>query len=113
MIIPQMKFCKERGIYLNGPRLGRPPKETDQKRRRLERRLERIRNSIEGKFGEGKRCYQLGRIMAKRQETSESVIMLQFLVMNLEKRLRVLWSHFFKVLFFGCKPIALEIQSVC
>ena len=65
--------------------------------------LERTRNAIEGKFGEGKRRYRLGRIMARLKETSESVIMLQFLVMNLEKRLRVLLSQFFKVLFFSCK----------
>jgi IS5 family transposase len=100
-----IKFCKERGIHLSGPRLGRPSKATDPKQRRQERMLERTRNAIEGKFGEGKRRYRLGRIMARLKETSESVIMLQFLVMNLEKRLRVLLSQFFKVLFFGCKPI--------
>ncbi|MBA2134092.1 transposase [Hydrogenispora sp. UU3] len=40
----------------------------------------RIRNDIVVRFGEGKRCYGLGRIMAKLQETSETVIHLQFLV---------------------------------
>lgn len=105
-----IKYCKERGIYLNGPRLGRPPKETDKKQRRLERLLEKIRNAVEGKFGEGKRCYRLGRIMAKRQETSESVIMLQFLVMNLERKLRVLLSQFFMVLFWSPKLIIIEMK---
>jgi IS5 family transposase len=95
-----LKYCKQRGIHLSGPRLGRPPKEIDKKQRRLERLLEKIRNSIEGKFGEGKRCYRLGRITAKLKDTSESVIVLQFLVMNLECRLRVLLSQIFKVLFF-------------
>jgi IS5 family transposase len=85
---------------LSGPKLGRPPKQRDKKQRQLERFYEKTRNSIEGKFGEGKRCYGLGRIMAKLKETSESVIMLQFLVMNLEQRLRVLLSQFFKVRFF-------------
>lgn len=105
-----IKFCREHGIHLSGPRLGRPPKETDKKQRRLERLLERIRNSVEGKFGEGKRCYRLGRIMAKRKEISESVIMLQFLVMNLERRLRVLLSQFFKILFFGRFPVSFAIH---
>jgi len=105
-----IKICKERGIQLSGPRLGRPPKETDKKRRRLERLMEKTRNSVEGKFGEGKRCYQLGRITAKLKETSESVMVLQFLVMNLERRLRVLLSQFFKVLFFERKSFAFRFQ---
>lgn len=105
-----IQYCKERGIHLSGPRLGRPPKEPDKKQYRLERSLEKIRNAVEGKFGEGKRCYQLGRIMAKRQETSESVIMLQFLVMNLARKLRVLLSHFFKVLFQSRRPTLLQFQ---
>lgn len=93
------KLCKKHGIELSGPRLGRPSKQVDAKQRRKDRLYERIRNAIEGKFGEGKRCYGLNRIMAKLKDTSESVIVLQFLVMNLEHRLRVLLSHFFKVLF--------------
>jgi IS5 family transposase len=94
------QICKQHGIHLSGPKLGRPPKQPDKKQRQLERFYEKIRNAIEGKFGEGKRCYGLGRIMARLKETSESVIMLQFLVMNVERRLRVLLSRFFKVQFF-------------
>ena len=44
---------------------------------------EKIRNRIEGKLGEGKRRYGLNRIMAKLPETSETVIAMSFLVMNL------------------------------
>jgi IS5 family transposase len=105
------KICKQHGIHLSGSRLGRPPKQIDKKQRQLERFYERIRNSVEGKFGEGKRCYGLNRIMAKLKETSESVIVLQFLVMNLEQRLRVLLSQFFKVLFFS--DLNIIIQSKC
>ena len=47
------------------------------------------RNAAEGKFGEGKQTYSLGRIAARLKETSETSIYLAFLVMNLEKRLRV------------------------
>ena len=45
--------------------------------------LDRI--PIEGKFGQGKRRFSLDRIMAKLAETSEAVIMVSFIVMNLEK----------------------------
>ena len=107
-----LRYCKLRGIHINGPMLGRPPKQVDKKQRRLERHYEKIRNSIEGKFGEGKRVYGLNRIMAKLKETSESVIMLQFLVMNLEHKLRVLLYRFFKVLFFGNLSVGFQIKCI-
>jgi hypothetical protein len=65
----------------------------------LERQDAGERNAIEGKFGEGKRCYGLARIMARLKETAESVICLQFLVMNLERRLRVILFFFLRHLF--------------
>ena len=43
---------------------------------------ERIRNAIEGKFGQGKRRFGLNRVMAKLDNTSGSVIAITFLVMN-------------------------------
>ncbi|MBT2216459.1 hypothetical protein KK120_11570 [Virgibacillus dakarensis] len=45
---------------------------------------------------EGKRSYGLGRISACLRETSETVIALQFLVMNLEKVLRDTFLSFFR-----------------
>lgn len=94
-----LRFCKKNGIRLSGPRLGRPNAKERKEQKRLERIDGRIRNAVEGKFGEGKRRYGLGCIMAKLKDTSESVIVLQFMVMNLEHKLRVCLSHFFKVLF--------------
>jgi len=44
---------------------------------------ERIRNAIEGKFGQGKRRFGLNRVMAKLDNTSGTVIAITFLVMNL------------------------------
>jgi hypothetical protein len=100
---------KSHGIRLNGPRLGRPPE--DKKERLEQRRLEKqeagIRNAVEGKFGEGKRCYGLGRIMARLKETSETVIGLQFIIMNLSKRLRDLLCLFFETPFFNYEILIL------
>ena len=90
-----LEFCKENGIRLSGPRLGRPNIKKLKSQKRIERIDNRIRNEIEGKLGEGKRCYGLGCIMAKLQETSECVIHLQFLVMNLQRKLRLLFVRFF------------------
>ncbi|WP_139164143.1 transposase, partial [Desulfoluna spongiiphila] len=52
---------------------------------------------IEGKFGQAKRRYCLGRVMTKLAKTSETAISLCFLVMNLEKWLKaILLCLFFK-----------------
>ncbi|MGG1614868.1 IS5 family transposase [Paenibacillus sp. FSL K6-2441] len=92
-------FCKQHGIRLSGPALGRPPKEGQtSEQRHLAKQDAGQRNAIEGKFGEGKRKYGLGRIRARLAQTSESVITLQLLVMNLERRLRVLFCFIFAIL---------------
>ena len=44
---------------------------------------ERIRQAIEGKFGQGKRRSGLNRVMAKLDNTSQTAIAITFLVMNL------------------------------
>ncbi len=57
------------------------------------------RNAVEDKFGEAKRNYGLGLIRARLRQTSETVIAMQLLVMNLEKRLRLLfWLLFGELL---------------
>ncbi len=96
-----LQYCENHGIRLSGPRLGRPPADKEHRRdqKRLERQDASERNAIEGKFGEAKRRYGLARIMARLKETAESVIYLQFLVMNLERRLRVLFFNFLRHLF--------------
>ena len=81
-------YCKERDIRMSGPRLGRPPKEVSKEKKKEARSDERVRNAIEGKFGQGKRRFSLGRVMAKLPETSETVIAMNFLVMNLSTLLQ-------------------------
>nr|WP_212963302.1 IS5 family transposase [Cohnella xylanilytica] len=96
-----LNYCKELGIRLSGPRLGRPSKEqSNAADREQERQDAAQRNAIEGKFGEGKRKLGLGRIRARGAQTSLTVIALQFLVMNLERRLRALFLLFFRLLGF-------------
>lgn len=97
------KFCKENGITIT---LGMMPGELIQEGEARKS----IRNPIEGKFGEAKRRYSLGCIMAKLESTSKSVIGLIVLVMNLEKRLRDLLLNFFAKYFSLFKLIFLEKQ---
>lgn len=82
-------YCKARGIRLSGPPLGRPPKQTEDNRaeleaqKRLARQDERDRNIVEGKFGQAKRRFGLGRVMTKLAETSACAIAVTLLVVNL------------------------------
>src|SRR5690625_3552541 len=90
-------YCKERGIRLSGPKLGRPSKDKqiNAEQKRIERQDASERNEIEGKFGEGKRRYGLGLISACLQQTSETAISLSLLLMNIGKILRDSFLAFF------------------
>lgn len=87
-----LQYCKERGIRLSGPKLGRPPKDKGLYRQQLlEERMESgERSAVESAFGVGKRRYGLNLIMERLQETSEVAIHTCILTMNLWKRLREL-----------------------
>lgn len=96
-----MAFCKANSIRLSGPRLGRPAANAQLQKaeKALERLDARMRNAVEGKFGEGKRKYRLNRIFARLKDTAESIIAMHILVMNLERQLRVLFVQFLQILF--------------
>jgi transposase, IS5 family len=84
-------WCKERGIVMSGPALGRPKANVSKEEKKQALESERIRNSIEGKFGQGKRRFSLNRVMAKLPHTSLTAIAITFLVMNISTHL----SRFF------------------
>jgi hypothetical protein len=104
-----LSYCKKHGIRLSGPRLGRPSKKEKIEQKIQARQDAAERNAIEGKFGEGKRRYGLGLIRVRLQQTSETVIALQLLVMNLEKRLRLLFFTFFRW-FFSSVTLRVSIR---
>ncbi len=85
-----LAFCKEHGIRLSGPALGKPPK--DQKLSRQAKKQEYQdscdRNAVEGVFGTGKTAYGLARVMAHLPETTFCVIGVTLLLLNLTRSLR-------------------------
>jgi len=87
-------YCKEKGIRLSGPPLGRPRKETAENKEDIAAIKQQIyddeivRIEIEGKFGNCKRKGTLARIMAKLVNTSEAVIGIGLIMLNLDKALR-------------------------
>ncbi|CDN16932.1 hypothetical protein RintRC_4164 [Richelia intracellularis] len=56
---------------------GRPPANLSKEQKRQANESERIRNSIEGKFGQGKRRFSLNRIIAKLSHTCETAALHQ------------------------------------
>jgi len=93
---------------MSDPPLGMPKKNISKSTKKQALEDERIRNSIEGKFGESKRRFSLGRVMAKLSNTSQTTIAITFLVMNLSALLRqAFWLFlclFEKKHFFSCFP---------
>ena len=95
-----LKYCKEHGIHLNGPKLGKPfsdPAEA-RKHKKLEWLESGERGEIERYFGVGKRRYSLDCIVTKLKETSEVMIHSIVIYMNLHKRLRLLLRSLFSLL---------------
>lgn len=83
------RFCKSTNIAMIGPKLGRPAKAVNAKERDSWIKVSGERNEVESKFGITNRRYGLDLIMCKLQETRETEIMMQFMVMNSAHRIRV------------------------
>jgi hypothetical protein len=83
-------YCRQRGSRLSGKPLGRPAALEQAERRQQAREDAKIRNQIEGKFGQGKRRFSLARVMAKLASPAATTIAITFLVMNPERLLRQL-----------------------
>lgn len=91
-----LSYCKNHGIHINGPKLGKPNQDIAE--RKKQKKLEWLesgeRGEIERNFGVGKRRYMLDQIVTKLKETSETSIHISVLYMNLRKKLRLLLRHF-------------------
>ena len=109
-----LRYCREHKIRLSGPPLGRPRKALPENQaemkaaQQLTRQNDLDRIPVGGKFGQGKRRFGLGRIMAKLAGTSATVITLNILVMNLENLLKAALSPLLCVLWL---PLYQAIQQ--
>ena len=99
------QYMKSLGINFTGVELGRPKQLTDETivllKDKKKKRRERVK--VEGKFGEGKRKYQLDLVMAKRSDTSKSWIGSVFFIMNIAYLLRVIFLSLFETTNFYSK----------
>lgn len=73
-----LAFCKEHGIRLSGPALGKPPKlpVLSRQTKKQEYQDSCDRNVVEGIFGTAKTAYGLGRITARLQDTAACLLKL-------------------------------------
>ena len=105
-------FCRNNGISITGPLLGRPKKDAvvDKKEE-----YEDIckRNCVEGKIGEVKGRYGLDRLFARTKLTTVSQIGVAIIVTNLMKGLRLLFSIFIMILFKNTKPSKISFSTFC
>lgn len=91
-----LQFCKEHGIRLSGPALGRPRKnaKTDKKTEYTDN-ADRI--AIERAFALAKQKYGLGLITSKLDQTTRSSIALSVVAMNVDQIYRSLLRLFFDI----------------
>ena len=86
-----LRYCKERGIRLSGPVLGRPKKdEIRDKAQDYRDECERV--EVECRFSLAKRKCGMGLVTAKLRETAAHVIAMSVLVLNLRKIQRAFWQ---------------------
>lgn len=105
-------WCKERGIRMSGPPLGRRPAHVSKAIKKQAQEDEKARQAIEGKFGQAKRRFNLDRVMAKLDNTSQTTIAIAFLVMNLVAGLlRLLWLFLCQILLITTGKWAKIIKS--
>lgn len=85
-----LSYCKERGIRLSGPALGRPRK--GEQRNKVQDYLDECqRVEVERRFSLAKRKCGMGLVMAKLEDTAAHVVAMSILVLNLRK---ILYAFF-------------------
>jgi hypothetical protein len=105
-------FCKLHGIRLSGPKLGRPS-ETAKADKKVEYQDNTDRIEIERTFSLSKRCYGMGLIRTKLEETTLTSIALSVFVTNLFKiQARILSALILRIQVLRLKSADLERESV-
>ncbi len=103
------KYCQLKDIRLSGPKLGRPAKDNEYtKEIEYQDNVDRI--EVERMFSLSKRCYNLGLIKTKLEETTMTSIALSIFVTNLFKiQSHALLDLVWNLLFCDKKPSVLAV----
>lgn len=104
------KYCKLHDIRLSGPKLGRPT-ETSKVDKKIEYQDNTDRIEVERSFSLSKRCYGLGLIKTKLEETTLTSISLSVFVTNLFKiQARILSALFWLFEIFDNNSAELSLK---
>lgn len=87
-----LSYCKNHGIRLSGPKLGRPKLDADTYEKELIYKDNCERNIVEGRIGTAKRRYGLGLILPYLPETALTDAALQILCMNIAIRINSFYA---------------------
>ena len=92
-------YCKKHGIRITGPALGRPKQNItpEEKCRTYNDAVDRI--EVERDFSLAKRCFGLGMIVTKLEDTTRCSISLSIIAMNLDRLARLLFVLILKLVF--------------
>lgn len=89
-----LDFCKQYGIRLSGPRLGRPKEEKIEQDRQQAYQDSCDRNIVEGRNGVVKRRFGLDLVMAYLADSALTEAAMAIFAMNMTHLMRVLFSRF-------------------
>lgn len=94
-----LAYCKEHGIKISGPALGRPKKNVtaEEKHQSYTDAVDRI--EVERRFSLAKRCFGLGLITTKLDETTRGSIVLSIIAMNLDRLMSLFTVFILKSIF--------------
>ena len=107
-------YCKDKGIRMSGPALGRPSQMSkEQKKQAYQDNVDRI--EVERDFSLSKRCFGLGLIKTKLADTTRGSISLSLYVMNINRLMRVYFYQNFISIFLKIKHQIREgiFQRIC
>ena len=91
-------FCKDKGIRMSGPALGRPKrKDTTNKKQEYRDNADRI--AVERAFALAKHRYGLGLLVTKLDKTTRNSIALSFIAMNVDRIMDAFLSQFLILIF--------------
>ena len=99
-----LAFCKEHGIRISGPALGRPKKDPSADiKTEYQDAVDRI--EVERGFSLAKRNFGLGCIWTKLDSTTRSSIALSIVAMNLHRLIAISFCQFIKKLFIQTREL--------
>ena len=91
-------FCQKHGIRLSGPKLGRPSKETTKTDKQIEYQDNTDRIEVKRRFSLTKRCYGMGKIVTRLEDTQLTSIALSVFVANIVRMQQRILSALFYLL---------------